>query len=145
MSVCVSPRLRPWKGNYPSRVLLQFLIDNALPPHLAQLLVAAGHDAVHVRDYGMQASSDVEILARALREDRTVVSADSDFGVILAAPEATHPSFILFRDTNLLVATDYAGMLVPVLGILGPELADGCVAVFRAVARSQTAVLGIAA
>ena len=95
------------------------------------MLVAAGHDATHVREYGMQASSDVDILARALMEDRTVVSADSDFGVILAAQEATHPSFILFRDTDLLVAIDYAGMLIPALEILKPELEGGCVAVFR--------------
>jgi predicted nuclease of predicted toxin-antitoxin system len=39
----------------------------------------------------------VEILARAPREDRIVVSADSDFGAILAAQEADLPSFILFR------------------------------------------------
>jgi predicted nuclease of predicted toxin-antitoxin system len=57
---------------------LRFLIGNALPPRLAALLVAAGHDAAHVRAYGMQAAADEEILARALDEDRIVVSADSD-------------------------------------------------------------------
>lgn len=36
---------------------MRFLADNALSPRLA----AAGHDAVHVRDYGMQAASDDEI------------------------------------------------------------------------------------
>jgi predicted nuclease of predicted toxin-antitoxin system len=44
---------------------LRFLIDNALPPRLAELLSAAGHDAVHVRTYGMHAAKDEEILARA--------------------------------------------------------------------------------
>jgi predicted nuclease of predicted toxin-antitoxin system len=81
--------------------------------------------------YGMHAASAEEILARALQEDRIVVSADSDFGVILAAQDAARPSFILFRDPNLLVAHDYAGMLIPALPILEPELAGGCVAVFR--------------
>jgi predicted nuclease of predicted toxin-antitoxin system len=33
---------------------------------LADLLVASGHDAVHVRAYSMHAASDEEILARAL-------------------------------------------------------------------------------
>jgi len=50
----------------------------------------------------MEAASDEEILARALREDRIVLSADTDFGAILAAQESEHPSFILFRNPNLL-------------------------------------------
>ena len=110
---------------------MRFLIDNALPPRLVALLVAAGHDAVHVRAYGMQAAADEKILARALDEDRIVVSADSDFSAILAAQEAERPSFILFRETNLLAARDYMDMLTPALPMLEPELSAGGVAVFR--------------
>jgi len=106
---------------------LKFLIDNALPPLLADLLVSAGHDAVHVRAYAMQAARDEVILARALAEDRIVVSADSDFGTILAAQEAERPSFILFREPNLLVAHDYIAVLLRALPTLEPELAAGCV------------------
>jgi len=79
----------------------------------------------------MHAARDEEILARALEEDRIVVSADSDFGAILAAQEAERPSFLLFRDPNLLVAADYVNMLLSALPVLAPELANGCVAVFR--------------
>ena len=110
---------------------MRFLIDNALPPKLADFLVAAGHDAVHVRTYGMQANTDDVILARALEEDRVVVSADTDFGAILANQESNRPSFILFRDPNLLVASDFASMLLSALAVLEPELDDGCIASFR--------------
>ena len=79
----------------------------------------------------MQAAKDEEILARAAEEDRIVVSADSDFGAILAAQEAERPSFIFFRDPNLLVATDYVSILLSALPVLLPELTNGCVAVFR--------------
>jgi predicted nuclease of predicted toxin-antitoxin system len=79
----------------------------------------------------MHAASDEEILARALKEDRVVVSADSDFGVILAAQEANRPSFILFRDPNLMSADDYIKVLLSALPVLEPELTGGCVAVFR--------------
>ena len=79
----------------------------------------------------MQAASDEAILLRAREEHRVVVSADSDFGAILAAQETECPSFILFREPNLLSASDYVDMLLPVLPMLEPELTTGCVAVFR--------------
>jgi len=93
--------------------------------------VGAGHQAVHVRDYAMQAAKDELILARALKEERIVVSADTDFGTLLAGLEARRPSFILFRDPNLLIAEDYARVLVPSLALLEQDLTSGCVAVFR--------------
>lgn len=91
-------------GTTSSAVSVKFLVDNALPPQLADLLGDAGYDAVHVRSYQMQAATDQEILARALEEDRIVVSADSDFATILATTGADGPSFILFREPNFLVA-----------------------------------------
>jgi predicted nuclease of predicted toxin-antitoxin system len=42
---------------------MRFLIDNALSPMVAEGLSQAGHDAVHVRDLGLQAAPDAEIFA----------------------------------------------------------------------------------
>jgi predicted nuclease of predicted toxin-antitoxin system len=44
---------------------MKFLIDNNLSPLLAESLKAAGHDAVHVRDLGMQAATDPVVLGHA--------------------------------------------------------------------------------
>jgi predicted nuclease of predicted toxin-antitoxin system len=37
---------------------MRFLIDNALSPALAALLQQAGHDAIHVRELGLQQAND---------------------------------------------------------------------------------------
>lgn len=76
---------------------MRFLVDNALSPVLATLLEQAGHDALHVRSIGLHRSDDVVIFDRAAAEDRIVVSADTDFGALLATRSAQKPSVIQFR------------------------------------------------
>ena len=71
------------------------------------------------------------ILERAGMEERVIVSADSDFGVLLAVARRSKPSFILFREPDIIRAQDYASRIVECLPLLEAELDAGCVVAFR--------------
>jgi predicted nuclease of predicted toxin-antitoxin system len=111
---------------------MRFLVDNALSPVLAQMLQQSGYDAVHVRDRGLQHADDETIFELAAAEERILISADTDFGTLLASRRASRPSVILFREGAPRRPERQAALLVANIPSLAPELDAGVIVAFRA-------------
>lgn len=97
---------------------MRFLVDENLSPGLARLLAEAGHDAVHVRDVGLAAA-----------DDRAIISADTDFGVLLANGRLSKPSILLLRRQTGRRSYQQARLLLDNLGQCADDLASGAVVV----------------
>lgn len=106
---------------------MRFLIDQNLSPLLAQALAEADHDAVHVRDLGLASADDTAVLASARGDDRILISADTDFGGLLANAGASLPSVILIRRLQGRRAAQQAALLLEHVGDLHDDLVRGCI------------------
>ena len=110
---------------------MKFLIDSALSPQVATKLSALGFDAVHVRDRSLQTAIDEIVFQVAADEGRVLVSADTDFGALLALRRATAPSLILLRRGADRRPARQAAIIAANLPSLAESLVSGCIAVIE--------------
>ena len=107
---------------------MRLLVDENLSPRVARLLRDAGHDAAHVVEVGLGNTDDPLILGAAADDARTIVTADTDFGGLLAARGTSSPSAVMLRSSDHLTPDEQARLVSAVLTRVGDELEDGAIA-----------------
>ncbi|MDD4237793.1 MAG: DUF5615 family PIN-like protein [Desulfotomaculaceae bacterium] len=76
---------------------MKFLADMGISNRTVEWLRQKGYDAIHLREEGLQRLSDQDVLLKAQRENRTILTMDLDFGYLVATSERNLPSIIIFR------------------------------------------------
>jgi predicted nuclease of predicted toxin-antitoxin system len=103
---------------------MKFLLDMGLPQSTVGFLHSQGHQAIHLREQGLQRLADEEIIEKARQEERVILTHDLDFGRIIALSQSRLPSVITFRLDNMRPAS-VNHYLDEVLSQFSTELAQG--------------------
>ncbi len=76
---------------------MRFLVDMPLSPKTVNFLMEIGFDAIRANELGMAKSKDKDIFDYAKKNGMIILTADLDFGTILAFTHSNRPSVIIFR------------------------------------------------
>jgi predicted nuclease of predicted toxin-antitoxin system len=74
-----------------------FLVDASLPRATGDVIRAHGHQATDVRDIGLGTADDQDIADHARRHQFGLITADQDFGNILAFPPGDYFGLVIIR------------------------------------------------
>lgn len=75
---------------------MKFLVDECTGPKVAQWLIDQGHNVFSVY-HQSPGASDQDILVRALKEERILITNDRDFGELIFRHHAGHCGVIFLR------------------------------------------------
>jgi predicted nuclease of predicted toxin-antitoxin system len=126
---------------------VRFLVDQSVSRKVASHLRDDSHDAIHVAEQRLERTDDVTILIKAAKEDRIVITADTDFGDLLAllpgrvalvSGAAAKPSALTLRLSVILLRrvprrpADQALLIMANLPAVEQALATGAIVTFDA-------------
>jgi predicted nuclease of predicted toxin-antitoxin system len=107
---------------------MRFLADMGVSQRVVAWLREQGHDAIHLREGGLQRLPDHEIFTRSIAENRVVLTFDLDFGEIAALSGESAIGVVLFRLHNTR-APNVTARLEAVLATSAEALQQGAVVI----------------
>lgn len=110
---------------------MKFLVDQNLSRGFADALRAAGHDVVHTSEVGLATAPDGAVMQRAVEDGRVLISADTDFGTLLAASSAALPSVVLVRLRTPRDGDALAAVVLANLDAVALDLHEGAIVVLE--------------
>jgi predicted nuclease of predicted toxin-antitoxin system len=103
---------------------MRFLIDMNLSPAWVDFLQQEQFEAIHWSGVGPGTASDKDIMSWARKHDYVVITADLDFGSILAATGGERPSVIQLRGDRIMPGT-IGNILLDCIRTAQEELTSG--------------------
>lgn len=105
---------------------MRFLADMGVSQRVVTWLREQGHDAIHLRDEGLQRLANGDIFTKALRESRIILTWDLDFTEIVALSKTSPVSAVVFRLLN--TRSDHViARLERVLAVSAQDLQEGAI------------------
>lgn len=104
--------------------MIKILLDQGLPRSSVKILNNKGWDVIHTGDVGLSRATDRQLLEYARKENRIIVTLDSDFHSILAIENASSPSVIRVRRERL-KGPEFSKLLINIFPKIQDALIDG--------------------
>ena len=93
---------------------LRLYLDQMFRVDVAQALTRAGHDVIRASEVGQARADDREILAKAISENRTLITLDEHFGDWVVLPLRKHPGVIRLK-VHPTTSSNVLSLLLPFL------------------------------
>ena len=94
---------------------------------IAAKLRDAGYNAIHVIDVDLATAIDPDIVDYAESNGFAIITADTDFPMLIALRRATIPSILLLRGVNELSPDQHAALIIANLPSITDDLESGAI------------------
>lgn len=99
---------------------LKLYLDQMIPSEVARALREQGHDVLRASETGQNRADDLQILEKAVSENRILITLDEHFGDWVVLPLSRHPGVIRLKVTPTTTGK-ISNLLVPFLSLHTPE------------------------